>query len=629
MSFVVASIFATLFILLALSCNAFAATTGSATFSVDIDSAVLELTVPSNPAIIDLNPTMTGAAFGSADLTIHVATNNQTGYALTMTPQSTNLTRTTLLPGEQEYRTIGTLAQTTPASTGYTEDTFTSNTWGYRILNNTNYYGIDENNPTISHPAWTTDAPTNGTNHNLTVAAKVDADTVSGSYETTLVFTATTNAVVAKDTVSFNGNGADNADAMANDGFTLVYGQSTTLPANVYTKSGYRFIGWSTVQSGSGGMVYGDQAPYNAISSDYSHIITLYAQWVPSSMPNPSGSSSSVSGTTIARAYEIAYTAMHKGMYEEQHEGQGDYALVNSWPPDNEPYKNYDVRFAMQDMTPEICASVTVIDDAYRALDTRDNSLYFITKLQDGKCWMTENLDLDLSSSKALTNQDTDLNDKTTWTPTTTIPSTNIDPQYGGISGFSGSQTSPVSVDAGEWWSDLVWTDECTSSGFLKCSHFNQTAPSTLDDAKHHGYVGNYYNWSAAIAETSTTADKFNTDGYNAPNSICPKGWRLPIMVGTISGTTINATQEFAYMNKFYDTKNNTDQGVFGAPVYLIRFGKAYYELSYANKGYYWSATARSGIAAHYASTTSGYGPSGDTEYSDKSNAQPVRCIAR
>ena len=100
-------------------------------------------------------------------------------------------------------------------------------------------------------------------------------------------------------------------------------------------------------------------------------------------------------------------------------------------------------------------------------------------------------------------------------------------------------------------------------------------------------------------------------------------------MVGTATGASISATQDFAYMNSFYDTKNNTDQGVFGAPVYLIRFGKAYYEFSYANKGYYWSSTARSGIAAHYASTASGYGPSGDSEYSDKSNAQPVRCIAR
>ena len=50
--------------------NAFAATEDSTKFSVDVNQAVLELTVPTNPTVIDLNPTMTNASFGTANLTV-------------------------------------------------------------------------------------------------------------------------------------------------------------------------------------------------------------------------------------------------------------------------------------------------------------------------------------------------------------------------------------------------------------------------------------------------------------------------------------------------------------------------------------------------------------------------------
>ena len=178
--------------------NIYAATEGTTKFSVDVNNAVLELTIPSTPAVIDLNPTMTNTSFGSTSINVHVATNNQTGYTLTMTPtnsqEDTSLIRTELIGDEEEYREIETLEQTDPISTGYTEQTFTANAWGYKITGY-NYYGIDPNNTTVSHPAWTTSAPTNGIDHNLTLAAKVDADTVSGAYETTLNFYAVTNAV--------------------------------------------------------------------------------------------------------------------------------------------------------------------------------------------------------------------------------------------------------------------------------------------------------------------------------------------------------------------------------------------------------------------------------------------------
>ena len=587
----------------------FAETTGSATFSVDIADTILELSVPSNPAVINLNPTMTGTAFGTANVTISAATNNQTGYTITMTPDSyysdVALVRTELVGDEEDYRRIEALEPTTPASTGYTEETFTSNTWGYRILNNTNYYGIDENNPTISHPAWTTDAPTNGTNHNLTVAAKVDSGTVSGSYATTLVFTATTNAVVAKDTVTFNGNGADNADAMANVVLQVPSGESTTLPANLYARDGYSFVGWSTVASGSGGMVYIDQGQYNSISTDYSHQITLYAQWRPSSIPGgycdlmPDECSGSVEGVTFTRAYEIAYTAMHKGMYEEQHEGQGDYALVNSWPPTSEPYKNYDVRFAMQDMTPEICASVTVMHDDYQALDIRDNKLYHITKMADGKCWMTQNLDLELThyasdADATLTHANTDLgwttNDPTVkWNPTYSSYTLAID---GGIPRdvYSSGTYTPASLDPG----DAYIVPASGGGADTVYKSLNECVEGTqmpADSYCSHYHVGNYYNWSAAVAENNSEYEAITTPWSYAPNSVCPAGWRLPR-----GAQSSPATQETAdeinismiksgmldqprYIIGNWSISQDTYNTFRSNPFYIVRNG--YYSLDY------------------------------------------------
>ena len=69
--------------------------------------------------------------------------------------------------------------------------------------------------------------------------------------------------------------------------------------------------------------------------------------------------------------------------------------------------------YAMQDMSSEICGSVNRTGEVTttQLADIRDNKLYYVTKLKDGHCWMTQNLDLDLDPDKPLTSNDTDLTD--------------------------------------------------------------------------------------------------------------------------------------------------------------------------------------------------------------------------
>ena len=59
--------------------------------------------------------------------------------------------------------------------------------------------------------------------------------------------------------------------------------------------------------------------------------------------------------------------------------------------------------YTMQDMTSTICSKVEAIGTQLQVLDKRDNKLYWISKLADNKCWMTQNLSLDLSHDRPLT----------------------------------------------------------------------------------------------------------------------------------------------------------------------------------------------------------------------------------
>ena len=71
----------------------------------------------------------------------------------------------------------------------------------------------------------------------------------------------------------------------------------------------------------------------------------------------------------------------------------------------------------MQDMETSICESTTLVDEqnTLQLVDIRDNKLYWVTKLQDGHCWMTQNLDLDLNTTTILTPADSDVT--ANWTP--------------------------------------------------------------------------------------------------------------------------------------------------------------------------------------------------------------------
>ena len=212
---------------------------------------------------------------------------------------------------------------------------------------------------------------------------------------------------------------------------------SSTAP----TRTGYIFQGYAT--SADGTVAY---QPGDTISTTSATLLlTLYPQWEP--LPS------------FATAYEQAGKSTHNGYYK------------------------------MQDMTSGICNAVGTGEQA-TLIDTRDNKTYGVFKANDDRCWMRQNLDLNLSSSVALTNANTDLNNTNSWAPSA---------PYGG-----GSTIPPGNLST-------KWLN-------------NGNVPYSYDIG--NSYDGNLYNWAAAAATNWGAA----TAQYTImPNSICPKGWRLPL----------------------------------------------------------------------------------------------------
>jgi len=412
---------------------------------------------------------------------------------------------------------------------------------------------------------WNTAANNSGTKY--MDGADYTADSINGG-------TINLYAIWGKKTIiEFNSNGADGGVAMSPQ--SVDFGTTATINTNTYTYTDKRFRGWNTQPDGTG-TTYSENGGLAATKLE-GETITLYAIWSSMNFPTtiPDGNESGgggegggggPTGVTIARAYEIAYTAKGKGMYQETAYGNGIYKEVKESLGD-QYHGGWDVRFAMQDMTPEICASVTVMEDTYRAVDIRDNKLYWITKMRDGKCWMSQSLRLDLETTPtnvaALTHENTDLgwtnNDPTaTWTPnsdtTTDLTQWN---DYDTTASQSMHQYYAMSYDPGEHYYMSTGTfgyqhvdpvydslQDCMLSGRTKsqCTHYQ---------------VGSYYNWNAAIA-TNDISGYTSITGVSAPDSICPAGWRLPYSnISTTVPTEYFALYQSYDMNVFYNSSRH------------------------------------------------------------------------
>ena len=185
--------------------------------------------------------------------------------------------------------------------------------------------------------------------------------------------------------------------------------------------------------------------------------------------------------------------------------------------------------------------------------DLRDNDTYAVAKLADGKCWMIENLRLDYDA-----NFDESLSQgfgkSTTYGNFIGLARPEIanfrasggstsaaDPTEANSIYYAGTQSSTASIDISQ--TDYAghriprYNNNNTNSNSIVNPNTTETNMTAVDQNIYS--YGNYYTWSAAMANTiyysdSTAIDADGKTSETVNTSICPAGWHLP--TGTGSG---------------------------------------------------------------------------------------------
>ena len=361
------------------------------------------------------------------------------------------------------------------------------------------------------------------------------------------------------------------------------YNDTYGLVPNTWTKVAYRQSGTTDMSEGSSFTttysVYASSSQYNGTYNGQVKYVLLH----------PYRNDSTITRTNLENAFALSGKSKINGYY------------------------------AMQDMTSDICNSVTGDGEstATQLVDTRDNKLYYVTKLADGHCWMTQNLDFDINSNTILNSTTTDLNaiynsstgqyaeydtgytesnDIIYWAPAVTAKTINFEGTT--VTGWQNSNTTPYSANK---------TDS-TETG--------------------HALLGNYYNWTATIASnnsSSLTQDTINNIANNPKNSICPKGWRLPT-ISNQSGTIIGSTNEFERLKALYDNVS-TAPLFFNKPGFISDTSINGFHIS----GTYISSSSYSNTAIWGASLTNDKFKTDwwNRDFDGRRGGHSIRCIAR
>ncbi|MBR0467895.1 hypothetical protein IJJ53_03265 [Candidatus Saccharibacteria bacterium] len=274
------------------------------------------------------------------------------------------------------------------------------------------------------------------------------------------------------------------------------------------------------------------------IESDYNNTYGLVPSYWTKVASRQSGTTDMAQGSSFTTTYAVyASSSQYAGTYQ----GQVKYLLTHpAYPP--------AFRY-MQDIAK--WKNELAMEESVQAIDTRDGKQYWVTKLKDGNVWMTQNLDLNLNTyinnqgqevMKPLTSENTDLNDATSleyqngysdtnniiyWTPAVSAKTIN----------FNGDRDTIVS----DW---------------LLSNTFPASANKTDDTGVGRFSIGNFYNWTVAIASNDSSsfiANTYNNVNNNPKNSICPKGWRLPT-ISDQSEAAASSTNNFARLNYLYNS---------------------------------------------------------------------------
>ena len=537
------------------------------------DSVTLEVT-PSNP-----NGNFV-ASTSENDISFGITTDNYTGYTL--------MAKTTdsALRSSGGGTILALSSAVSPADFGSDSSAALNNRWGYQpnklnSADNTNYLAPSTTAVVLDQ---TTAANISLREYRIGFGLRVDATTPAGEYlNETFVLEYVANP--APYVVNFLSGTADDIVTGLPQSFSgeAVSAESIPLPEDTPERDNYSFIGWCTImphaEPGGDGCKGRQLDPGMDYGIDYtkdSSVINLYAMW-------HSNYGCNKAARTIGRNVSSTDAV------------------------------------CMQDINETVINSMTV-GTQYSLIDFRDGKTYFVSKLNDGKVWMTQNLDFDLNSSKVYTHNNTDLgyttnNLSSTWQPSRNTTNT--------IDDWSSDGTTARSYNAGEKYYYPVASPASNDDVSTTCNN--------VSTCKHY-HAGNYYNFAAMAAEHITGADN---QYAKMSDSVCPAGWRLP-----------DGPSEYIYdeLNNMLVLQNlvteySNQMGVLGyetdgfdnlklAPTYLATTGAVNgYEVYTSYDALLPTNTIyNSGNVFMNTIDSTGFGVA---QYITKAYGLPVRCVAR
>ena len=352
------------------------------------------------------------------------------------------------------------------------------------------------------------------------------------------------------------------------------------------------------------------------------------------------------------------------------------------------------------DSSNTLVSSVTGYSDSnklgvgtFALADARDAKTYLVRRLADGNCWMVQNLDYDLTvqanrslspatsnvssartlSSKTLTSEIKSscsyqyqpynvAGSNCLWGSLTSDGTDTIAVANNSRAAFARSYSNTINGANNNSFSDDQFryipthqingtydqygtSEDGVSPATAMTAGFTPTATANSGNAVgYYGnmYIGTYYNWYAATAETGTWATGAS-GAQNASSSICPAGWQLPVngqendkSWGKLIMTSYklintqgdqNAHPEYNDFNSSTEPSKRMHELPLSIPFsgnYGWNDGKLY---SRGYDGNFWSSTAYASTSSHrlYFHATYVYPQNGN----HKAYGFTVRCVAQ
>ena len=580
----------TLFISSDIASNSYAldGTNVSSEVTAEIDGTHY-VTLSASDATFSITPT-NGAASDKKQVDVELSTNVSGGASLYL---STSSSKNALYLNGDTNSTSQNIAS---ASSTTTYDNMVNNTWAYST-DDINYQGV----PTLDSPVLLSDIDgiSTGTNTNGVVsvtipiyyAAKVDTSIPSGSYANSVTYLAVVDGgiVTSAELTSITVDG-DTVEQLQLDKTNTIL-VTTNLKTNTYgiprvyytttSPSGYAECGNVVVASNAEGYmtIQCEATPTTVATGLTLHIV-------------PKGTPSSTNPSEMT-GDPFCSDGAYSPNTSECEAGEWKWGSFTVELPDM--LNTISTITYMQDMTPQICGASTE-NETKRLIDKRDGKYYWVAKLKDGNCWMTQNLELDLSTNTPLTSELSDVT--SSWTPTNgtytsaqsgshrgyEIQSWNLgkyvwkNPNSSGRCGDSSGDYDFATADCNAYWQSVSSWAPMTE---YRTDGVTHDSNSKTYDA--HYLAGNYYSWNAATAGTGASA----ANGTEATSSICPKGFKLPPNSGNSS---------YNNLTKAYNIDRNGGEIIRSAPLFFVGSGYViplYHYISNAGStGIYWSLTA-------------------------------------